>query len=800
MKDRRAASLMASGRLCFAAIAVLLVVAPARADATGRPALRRMALIAGANDGGPKRAKLRFATEDAKSMFRVLRDLGGVLPEDSILLTDPDERGLEQGFDALRRRLDAARGQAERLEILFYFSGHSDEQGILLGGERLAYSRIRELVDGLPADVKLAIVDSCASGAMTREKGGVRRPPFLLDASTDVKGVAILTSSSEDEAAQESDKVGGSFFTHFLVSGLRGAADTTRDDRVTLNEAYAYAFHETLARTESTKAGPQHAAYDFQLSGSGDLVLTDLHGTSALVQIDAALVGRLFIRGKDGALVAEVNKPAGRPMSLGLEPGDYKISLQAADGWYGGSIRLAEGKTTPLTMSNLKRSASEATTARGDEPSPPEPIRHRPVSMGLFPGVTTDGGAEGRVRNNFSLNLIGWGDDLYGFELSSIGAIRHGMVKGLQISGVFDFTKESSSGVVIGGVTNIAGGSSYGLDISGVASVARGDSIGQQVGGVATWSGGRAIGLHIGGVASLTRGESIGQQVGGAVTWSGGKAIGLHIGGVASAAGGDSKGVFVAGVAHVTRGAAIGLALSGVADVATGPVDGLQIGGVSAYAGSLQGLQIGGVASVAREEMRGLQVGGVVNVCGSCKGAQIGVVNIATKSFKGAQVGLVNYAADGRLAFTYWGSETALVNVGMKLGSRHMYGILGLSLDPLGERWSGYFAGLGGHAELSRGLWLEVDAISFALNPTDDWSQDEIDMLVQARGVLGWRCLEQMSIFGGLALNNLVSERRDHVGLDWSMSSSDDGDLHYRMSLGFLLGVQWEPRWGSLNR
>jgi hypothetical protein len=39
---------------------------------------------------------------------------------------------------------------------------------------------------------------------------------------------------------------------------------------VTLNEAYRFAFDETLARTETTSGGPQHAAYDISLAGTGD--------------------------------------------------------------------------------------------------------------------------------------------------------------------------------------------------------------------------------------------------------------------------------------------------------------------------------------------------------------------------------------------------------------------------------------------------------------------------------------------------------------------------------------------------
>ena len=83
--------------------------------------------------------------------------------------------------------------------------------------------------------MRLAVLDSCASGALTRVKGGSFQAPFLVDDANKVKGYAILTSSSADEAAQESDRLQASFFTHSLVSGLRGAADTTGDSRVTLN-------------------------------------------------------------------------------------------------------------------------------------------------------------------------------------------------------------------------------------------------------------------------------------------------------------------------------------------------------------------------------------------------------------------------------------------------------------------------------------------------------------------------------------------------------------------------------------
>ena len=42
----------------------------------------------------------------------------------------------------------------------------------------------------------------------------------------------------------------------------------------------------TLAQTESTRGGPQHPAYDIQLVGTGDLVMTDIRQTSATLSVE----------------------------------------------------------------------------------------------------------------------------------------------------------------------------------------------------------------------------------------------------------------------------------------------------------------------------------------------------------------------------------------------------------------------------------------------------------------------------------------------------------------------------------
>jgi uncharacterized caspase-like protein len=217
--------------------------------------LRRLALIAASHDGGPERENLRHAGADAQAVADVLVELGGVVREDVLLQVDVDQIGFENALTDLQQRAKEARSSGARVEILVYYSGHSDQHGLLLDGQRYPYGALRRAIESLDADVKLAVLDSCLSGSILRQKGGRHRPPFLLDESSSVKGMAVLTSSSANEASQESDELRGSFFTHALVSGLRGAADESKDGRVTLQEAYRFAFDETLARTEVARGG-----------------------------------------------------------------------------------------------------------------------------------------------------------------------------------------------------------------------------------------------------------------------------------------------------------------------------------------------------------------------------------------------------------------------------------------------------------------------------------------------------------------------------------------------------------------
>jgi len=328
--------------------------------------IQRYVVAVGANNGGTEMDQLQYALSDAKSFLKVFHDLGGVTRENSLFLAEPDTKSLFTELGRFQAKIEESRPEYKRLEFFFYYSGHSDNKNILLGEEKVSYEDLREVINSIESDVRIAILDSCASGAFTRIKGGKKRQPFLLDTANDMKGYAFMSSSSANEVSQESDYINGSFFTHYLVSGLRGAADVTQDGRVTLNEAYQFAFNETLSQTTKTISGPQHPNTQIELAGRGDVVMTDIRQSPAILVLLPDLTGNIFIHDKNNLLVVELTKPSGRRIELGLEDGKYRI-INIIDGQvYESFVNLRKDEECALDEEEFVETEKVYTTPRGD--------------------------------------------------------------------------------------------------------------------------------------------------------------------------------------------------------------------------------------------------------------------------------------------------------------------------------------------------------------------------------------------------------------------------------------------------
>lgn len=330
-------------------LALLLVATVASATP------RRFALVVGSDRGDRSEVTLRYAADDAQRLARVLTGIGGFRPEDVQVLTDVQASDVERALIELNARI---RQQPEAL-LLVFFSGHGDADSLHLRGSRLAVSTLRGLVTGSPAGARILIVDACRSGALTLLKGGRPAPAFQIDFDDQLsaQGTAILTSSAAGEDSQESETLGGSFFTHFLDSGLIGAADSNADGRVTLEESFAYASERTVAATSATVAGPQHPTFRFDLGGQRDLVLTQpgmadpRFGALAFQEPGAYVIHQ---GERKGRVVAEVDSAKGARRIV-LPPGDYFVVKRSSDYLLEGRYVAREGQTTPVLPSAMAR-------------------------------------------------------------------------------------------------------------------------------------------------------------------------------------------------------------------------------------------------------------------------------------------------------------------------------------------------------------------------------------------------------------------------------------------------------------
>jgi len=280
----------------------------------------RVAIVASAStaDGQPT---LRYAERDADRVAAVLRELGGFDRVNQ--LRDPSPAALRQAL----AEADAQAARDPNLEIVFYYSGHADTQGLLLGAGRLPFDELRSRLERSGAAVRVALLDACYSGSIVRPKGGAPAPGYALDTvePPHVRGAAIIAAGTAGELAQESGEIEGSYFTHHMLSALRGAGDRDGNGVVTLAEAYQYAYAHTLTATLPSVWGPQHPSFEYRLSGTGDLVMTRLGRERQALSFPPGQ-GRTYVVSNAGdEVMAEVTAQPQARVRLVLPLGRYRV-------------------------------------------------------------------------------------------------------------------------------------------------------------------------------------------------------------------------------------------------------------------------------------------------------------------------------------------------------------------------------------------------------------------------------------------------------------------------------------------
>lgn len=308
---------------------VLLVVGcmlPLR-HASAEERITSFALLVANNSGGEKFAALRYAERDAEKFRDVLQELGGLSAANTRMIARATPDRVRAAMRELQSAMAAEKIKGGSVVLIFYYSGHALNGEFWLAGKRLPMEAIKDWFKQVPADIRVAFIDACGSGEITQEtrtKGGSLLPSLVTIEHT--QGQVLITSSSATENSQESDELGGSFFTHYLVSGLRGLADASGDGAVSLQEVYDFTYHQTVQRTSGTIGGTQHPTYGFELAGQGDIVLTRPYRLPSGILFKKGTEGSYLIYDlKKRRVLAEVVKTADEERLVAVPPGAIAV-------------------------------------------------------------------------------------------------------------------------------------------------------------------------------------------------------------------------------------------------------------------------------------------------------------------------------------------------------------------------------------------------------------------------------------------------------------------------------------------
>jgi hypothetical protein len=338
-------------------VLILAIIAAFVPDVRGE----RYALLAGNSEASGNYTALKYVKNDISSLKGILSDYCGFPGGNIVTLYNGTPADLSAALRSFCSRLNASKGDL----FLFYYSGHAEAACLKMGNSEYPLDSLKHEFAAISSDIRIGIFDACQSGNFTRTKGGKLDEPFLFREDEKTKGQVLLSSSSINENAQESDALGGSVFTFYFVNALRGSADASGDGRVTLTEAYQYSYNRTIARTAGTPGGAQHPSYQFRIQGEGDIVLADLNVSTRGVILDRDVQGAITVVNEQNSVMADMNKEKGGSVLIALAAGRYQVYALSENRRYRADIEVKAHDIVHLMQRNFAPDAADAGRKKG---------------------------------------------------------------------------------------------------------------------------------------------------------------------------------------------------------------------------------------------------------------------------------------------------------------------------------------------------------------------------------------------------------------------------------------------------
>lgn len=211
---------------------------------------------------------LRYTDDDAYRIHSFLKSPeGGAVPDEQLEILIDDAATYEN----IKASMERIYGQAGPNDmVLLYFSGHGLRGSFLpidFDGfnNKLPHEEITTIFKNSRAKYKLCIADACHSGSLLAMRSGSAQSiitSFYEKLAEANGGTALLLSSKSEETSLESSGLRQGVFSHFLIRGLKGEADTNADNMVSVQELFDYVYSNVRSYTGNRQSPVILGDYD----------------------------------------------------------------------------------------------------------------------------------------------------------------------------------------------------------------------------------------------------------------------------------------------------------------------------------------------------------------------------------------------------------------------------------------------------------------------------------------------------------------------------------------------------------
>lgn len=204
--------------------------------------------------------KVAYAVKDAEAVAQLLEKQAGIPKTHIRLLTEAKATGNDLrtvgGWLKMRVKPEST--------VYVYYAGHGTPNPKTGEAYLVPWDGHPDYPDGLyplndlyaalntlPAKEVIVLLDACFSGAEGRSVLAKGARPMVISVENPLLAsgkVIVLAAATGNQISSDYDKAGHGLFTHYLLTGLSGEADTDRNGTVTLKEVFPYV-REHVAHT-----------------------------------------------------------------------------------------------------------------------------------------------------------------------------------------------------------------------------------------------------------------------------------------------------------------------------------------------------------------------------------------------------------------------------------------------------------------------------------------------------------------------------------------------------------------------